>query len=509
MTSKLVALLALAVATPLPGQAPRRSAAPPAAASIDSMVLRAHTYFLSHDLLEGRGTGHRGNDVAALYLATAAEALGLKPAGPDGSYFQTVPLVEAEIDTAGTRLSVTTSTGAGPQGLREFTTPDGFIANVGTARTLVSFGGGLAYVGTARDILMNPGILPPLAGRVALLRGMFGGDAAAADTLRARGVAGVVHLVGGAERYALYVRSRGPSRMFIDEEARAVSSFIPDIPAVIAGPALEQSLGLPPAGGGDDHPTLVPGRRIDVRVAVHSRSFRSRNVGAILPGADPARRDEFVVYTAHYDHLGISTPDERGDSIYNGFSDNGAGCAMLLAIAKAMRDGPRPARSMLFLWPTGEEVGLLGSDYFAAHPLVSPARIAGAINLDAGAPPAPNRGWHVAGGNRSTLGQIAIEIARRAGWDAQAVEASPNTDYFPLLRIGVPAVFLVPAPGPLEGLTAEASQALRARWDHYHQAADEWASDFPFSGLVRYAEYAYRLGMAVADAPHRQTLTPR
>jgi Zn-dependent M28 family amino/carboxypeptidase len=231
----------------------------------------------------------------------------------------------------------------------------------------------------------------------------------------------------------------------------------------------------------------------------------SRNVAAMLPGADPALRGEFVAFTAHLDHLGISTPDQRGDSIYNGFSDNAAGCAMLLAIAKAMAAGPRPARSVLFLWPTGEERGLLGSDYFAARPLVPPDHIAAEINLDAGAPPAPADHWQVAGGDRSPLGLLAVAVARGAGWQAKLAPASPNSDYFPLLRIGVPAVFLVPD-APYEGLSAEASQALGRRWDHYHQPADEWAADFPFSGLVRYAEFGYRLGMAAAAA-HEATPT--
>jgi hypothetical protein len=103
---------------------------------------------------------------------------------------------------------------------------------------------------------------------------------------------------------------------------------------------------------------------------------------------------------------------------------------------------------------------------------------------------------------------VAIDVARRAGWEAQATSASPNSDYFPLLRIGVPAVFVVPGPAAFEGMTAEVSDALRRRWDHYHQAGDNWYPDYPYSGLVRYAEYAYRLGMAAAAGP-RPTMTRR
>ena len=504
MTSKLVAALALAIAAPLASQTARPVASPRVPA-IDTMALRAHTYFLAHDLLEGRGTGRRGSDVAALYLATAAEDLGLV-GGADGGFFQTVPLVEAVIDTARTRVLVTVDSGPA----REFSTPQAFVPNVGTASTLIPFSGELVYVGAARDVLASPGQLPVLTGRVAMVRGPFGPAMAAADTLKARGATGAVQLTDNADQYLLYVRSRGPSRMFIAPEAHAVSSFIPDLPTVIVGPELGQALvpNLPVSGTAADRPFVVTGRRLELRIAAPPRAFASRNVAALLPGKGP-NAGEFVVYTAHYDHLGISTPNARGDSIYNGFADNAIGCAMLLAVAEAMARGPQPDRSVLFLFLTGEERGLLGSDYFAAHPLVPPERIAAAINLDAGAPPGRNVGWMVAGGDRSTLGALAADVAARAGWKATSVGVSPNSDYYPLLRIGVPAVFLIPGPGPFEGLSADSSQVLRRHWGAYHDPADEWTPDFPFAGPARYADFAYRVGMAAATgARQRMLVTP-
>jgi Zn-dependent M28 family amino/carboxypeptidase len=136
-----------------------------------------------------------------------------------------------------------------------------------------------------------------------------------------------------------------------------------------------------------------------------------------------------------------------------------------------------------------------------AHPSVPLESIVGVINLDAGAPPARPMRWHVTGGGRSTLGAIALDVAYRAGWQAETRPPSPNTDYFPFLRMGVPAVFLVPAPGAYEGLTLDSSNALRRRWDHYHEQADNWAAAFPFEGLVRYSEFALRLGLAVSEGP--------
>ena len=466
-----------------------------AAGAIDSLALKAHTRLLSHDLLAGRGTGSRGADVAAQYLASAAEQLGLRGAGAGGSYFQPVPIVEATIDTTATTLTISDSSGS-----VTLHSPQSFIPNVGTLTTLVDFAGEIVWVGTAAEVREQPGRLPPLQGRVVVMAGVFGADAAVADTLRARGAVGVIHFVGDDEVYQLYVRSRGASRMSAADPATR-SSFIPAIPSVLARAEVIRRL-LPADTDEDDleRPFVAEGHRVAVRIRVRTREVPARNVAAWIEGSDPRLRSEYVVYSAHYDHLGIEAPDARGDSIYNGFSDNAAGCAMLLAIAHYLEQYP-PARSVLFLWFTGEERGLLGSDYFAAHPLIAPRRIAGLINLDAGAPPAPPVRWRISGGDRSSLGALALEVARDAGWEASTAPASPNTDYYPFLRIGVPAVFLVPGPGPFEGLTTDSSDALRRRWDHYHQAADEWADDYPFSGLVRYAEFALRLGLKVAAGP--------
>jgi hypothetical protein len=463
--------------------------------SIDSMALRAHSWFLSHDLLEGRETGSRGGEVAARYLAAAAERLGLRGAAEGGGWYQDVPLVEATIDTSGTTLTLTDSLGA-----RTFRSPSAFILNGGTAATLAGFDGELAWVGGASDVLARADLLPPLRGRVAIMAGVFGADAAAADTLAARGARGVIELVGNDETYKLYADSRGPTRMFVADSTLR-SSFVPAIPAVIVRAALARML-LPRIDSQEQlaRPFLIAGRRVTVAVRTSQRALTARNVVALLRGRSPELREEYVAFSAHYDHLGIGTPDAAGDSIYNGFSDNAAGCAALLAIAQALV-GARPARSALFLFFTGEERGLLGSDWYVAHPTVPVDAITAVINLDAGAPPGRPRRWHVTGGGRSTLGAVALDVAYRMGWEAETRPPSPNTDYFPFLRIGVPAVFLVPAPGAYEGLSLDSSNALRLRWDHYHEQADNWSAGFPFEGLVRYSDFALRLGLAVSEGP--------
>ena len=479
-------ILLAALAAPVPARA---QALPP----IDTLALRGHTFFLSHDLLEGRETGSRGDEVAARYLAAAAERLGLAGGAAGGAWLQEVPVVEATVDAPATSLSLSDSSGT-----RTFGTPSWFLPNGGTAAALAGFGGELAWVVDASFVLSHPTALPPLAGRVAVMAGVFGADAMAADTLAARGATGVIEVVGDDDAYALYARSRGPTRMYLADSA-AVSSFEPSLPAVVVRGALARAM-LPrlDAPAQLERPFPMAGRRVAVVIRTRTRPLLAHNVVALLRGGDPARRGEIVAYTAHHDHLGIGEPDARGDTIYNGFTDNAAGCAALLAIAQALV-ARRPARSALFVFFTGEERGLLGSDWFVAHPPMPLAALAAVINLDAGAPPGRPVRWHVTGGDRTTLGAVATDVARAQGWAVETRPPSPNTDYFPFLRLGVPAVFLVPAPGAYEGLSLDSSNALRRRWDHYHEPADEWSADYPFAGLARYAEFALRLGLALSE----------
>ncbi len=472
---------------------------------IDTMEIRASTYFLANDLLEGRGTGTRGEHLAALYLSTELQRLGLEPVGPGGSYLLPVPLKAATIDNAGTRLVVR-------HGADSTTLVSGrdFVVNTGGAGAFRDFTGQAVLVGPASGAAAA---LPAgsLQGKVLVVFNALGADARTLmpDWLR-RGAAGVVVLVPDQGTLDLYIRSRGDRRYFV---AGQVDDPVwqPDLPTIIAGPhgvqALLEGVSVPDSvlRGKPLGSAVQLDRTISATIRASVAEVPAANVAGLLPGRDPARRDEVVIFTAHYDHLGISTPDARGDSIYNGFSDNAAGDAMLLAIAEAMsRD--RPARSVLFLFPTGEERGLLGSTYYASHPAIPLSRTVADINLDAGAPPAPPTEWRFAAGEASTLGELATRIVSGHGWKAVLGGTSPNSDYWPFLQRGVPSIFIVPG-SQWEGVDAPTHAALEKRWEHYHEAADEWAPDFPFRGLQRYAELGLELGRAVADSPTRPRLT--
>lgn len=475
------------------------------AQDIDTLALREHTRFLAHDRLEGRGTGTRGERIAADYIRGRLARLGLHGAA-GGGYLQPVPLREATVDTAATRLAVERA------GRRlEFRGGEDFVVSGGGERAFRDFAGAALFAGTAglaRDALAGH---ERLDGRVIVLIGTLGdeADTLVPDWIR-RGAAGAVFLVPERERFERFARARGDPRLFVAADVDD-PVWQPQLPAVVAGPRLSAALladaPLAPDALDGKRPfaALPLDRSVEATIRTTTRAVEAANVAALIPGRDPARRDEVVVYTAHYDHLGIGAPDANGDSIYNGFSDNAAGVAMLLAIAEALVREP-PARSVLFLFLTGEEKGLLGSSYYAASPLVPLERTVAVINLDAGAPPAPPRSWRVAGGDASTLGETARRVAAARGWDAAPSAARPNSDHWPFLRRGIPAVFLIPGQA-WDGIGGPEREALHQRWDRYHQPADEWSPDFPFQGLRRYAELALALGRDVADADGRPRLT--
>lgn len=464
-------LTACLAAPPRTGSAPRAGRA----SIIDTLAIRAHTSFLASDLLAGRGTGTPGADLGAAYIAAQCRGVGLRPVGSD--FMQDVPLVEAVVDSA--RLLVRTVDGE-----RRYEYPQDFLPDFGGERGLADFAGPALYGGS--PIALSG--LPDIRGAVVLTAAPVG-ERALLDSLARRGAAGLLQLVPGSSVFSLYRTSRGASRMAIAEPG-VQASLVPTLPWILGAPHLARDLGLP---------SLPLNAELAVQLHLTRRAVAGKNVACLLPGSAAGARDTAIVFTAHYDHLGVGAPDERGDSIYNGFSDNAAGVGMLLAIAQAMVRRPsEPMRhSVIFLFPTAEERGLLGSDYYVARPLWPLARTAGVINLDAGAPPAPPTSWRIAGGDRLPLGALAMDVALARGWSATTSPATPNSDYYPFVRSGVPAIFIIPGPGPYEGLTSDSSVALRRAWDHYHQAGDAWAPDFSFRGLERYAEYAYLVARAL------------
>ncbi len=467
---------------------------------IDTLLLRDISRQLSADVLQGRKTASVGGAQAATAIAWFCYSLGLR-AISSNEYYQYVPLIESEIDSIETLVRIT-----GP-GFDTTFQHNEFIVDAARRETLHDFYGDLVYVGRAADLLVRRSDLPPLEGKVALLRGEIGANPEAADTLMARGAVGILQVVDDARRFRLYRATRGASRYYIDDAAVPTWSA-PLIPTLLAGPRTTVVLyrgltGASPGSWNDAYlnglaaglpaPQPLAGWRAAVSIGVRDRSVWAPNVACRLDGSGSAA-DSALMLVAHYDHLGIGAPDLAGDSIYNGFSDNSVGVAMALAIggwfAREREEGRGLRHSLLLVFPTGEEQGLLGSEYFLSHSPWPLSHMLAALNLDANVPAGRPRSWRVAGDDTSRLVRSIRAEAERHGWATTVAPATPASDYYAFIQRGVPATFVTPGGGSYEGRRVSTSDSLRALLQaRYHQPSDEYSSDFPFEGVLRYAEF--------------------
>jgi len=455
---------------------------PPDGPAIDTLSIRRHTRYLASDELLGRATGTPESRLAAEYIEAACRDLGLEPIG--GRYAHPVPLRRTTIIPAGTVLS----SSYGGTMSTEFTFPDQFTWDLASASALTDFAGRAVYAGTNNEIPALAGLLA-LDSAVAVTMGPVAVDRV--RLLADRGAVAVIQLVRDENQFAFFKDLRGDERLY-PTDSSVTLSLLPPIPALVLGVDASRSVLQSATRGIGGRPRFTTTLRGQLQA--RHEEIASDNVGCLLPGIDVP--DSAIVFTAHYDHLGIGPPDAGGDSIYNGFSDNAAGVAMLLAIAEALHRDGGLRHSIAFLFFTGEELGLLGSDYFAAHSPWPLDRMTALINLDAGAPPAKPSGWRVAG-HETPLRAAAEQVGAASGLNITTSDATPNSDYYPFARAGVDAVFVIPGPGPYQGLTQAASDSLGARWDRYHRVGDEWDAEFPFIGLAAYAEFAMRIAIEV------------
>ncbi|MFA7648455.1 MAG: M28 family metallopeptidase [Phenylobacterium sp.] len=244
--------------------------------------------------------------------------------------------------------------------------------------------------------------------------------------------------------------------------------------------------------------------RATIRFPVKAQEIVSRNVVGLIPGA--SRPDEVVLYTGHWDHLGIGLPDARGDAIYNGAVDNATGIAALIEIGRTFAAGPPPARSVAFLAVTAEEKGLIGSEYYAANPIYSLGKTVGLINMDALKPMGPARDFTTSGDAPVTLQDELIAVARERG-RSYSPDPRPEagsffrSDHFPFAKRGVPAISFGSGQDLLDGGAAAGAAWSKAYTaDRYHQPSDELTPDWRFDGMAADAELLYALGRRLADS---------
>ncbi|MDY7225249.1 M20/M25/M40 family metallo-hydrolase [Hyalangium rubrum] len=500
-----------------------------AAQLIEAHVLRGHVRFLSHDLLEGRGPGTRGDALAQTYIASQFEVLGLKPAGSDGTYLQSFELVGLN----GHPETLAFST---PSGRAELKFHEEFIAVAGVQDSevrlqeseLVFVGYGIVAPEYGWDdfkgmdlrgktlLILNsdPEDDPNLfAGRTRLRYGRWDYKYEQAAKVGAAGAI-ILHTTPSAGYPWQVVQTSWTGEQF---ELPATSGSSLQVKAWTTEEATRRVVQL----GGQNLDTLraaaqkrefrpVPlGVKVSTQFQNQVRRRPTANVLGLLPGSDPRLSREVVLYTAHHDHLGMRDNAKPGeDAIYNGALDNASGVAAMLAVARAFQALPQPPRrSILFAAVAAEEQGLLGSQYLAEHLPMPPGRIAANINIDGANIHGRTRDVTVIGLGKSSLDALITGLAKAQG---RVVKADPlsdrgffyRSDQFAFAKRGVPAAYFgsgMDFIGKPEGWGKQQRELYEVR--RYHQPSDELTPEWELSGAVEDVRLFFLLGAHVARTP--------
>ena len=508
-----------------PAAKPVSSPPAPGIPAPNERAMDAHLRFLASDLLEGRAPATRGGHLATAYIAAQFEALGLEPAGADGSYFQPVSLA----GTLTQQPSFVWGHGADTRSLKP---GDEFIEWAMQPEARITADGDVVFVGYGikapewrwddykgtdlhgKVLLMlvnDPGIQDStlFKGRVLTYYGRWTYKLEEAARQGAVGVV-LVHTTPSATYGWDVVRGSWSVEQFQLEGGTGPSLEFASWATHDAVQSGLQSVGL-----NLDSLTRLAARRdfVPVSTGLHAaidlasgvRHVQSENVVARLRGSDPALSSQVVAVSAHWDHKGIG-PAVGGDSIYNGAEDNASGVAAMLATAEALSKMPhRPRRSVLFIATTAEESGLLGSAGYVAQPIFPIAQTAADINLDEVNVRGSTRDIAALGTDQSTLGTM---FNAAAAAESLKVENRPDvgggffrSDHFPFAKAGVPALSLQPGED-FVGKPAGWGKQQEADFEEhrYHQPADEWTPVFRYDGMSQEVRVVMRLVLAVADA---------
>ncbi|HEU4720933.1 MAG TPA: M28 family peptidase [Gemmatimonadaceae bacterium] len=513
----------------LPAAVGAQSRTPITTAEIDG-----HLRFLSSDLLEGREPGTRGGRLTAEYLAAQLRAFGVEP-GVNGSYFQTVPIDVMATQAASVRAA---ASGKATATLRQ---PEDVVIWGGAATPQATARGELVFVGygaTAPEHRWNDFKDVDVKGKVLLVLvsdppappsepALFGGKAMTYygrwtykfEEAERRGAAGmlIVHRTDQAGYgWQVVVGSNSTEHRLLTRDPKlppplGVRGWITDSAAT----ALLRQAGLDFAAlrrqaESRDFRPVPTGITMDLAVAHTINRVTSENVIGVVRGRDPVLNRQYVALSGHWDHLGIGTP-VNGDSIYNGASDNGTGLSALLAIARVASSQTRPRRSLLFVFVTAEESGLLGSGYFVQSPPVPLSQIAAALNLDMLGFSGRTRDLQVLGDTKSSLGPQLAAMLRPEGVRLVPDEFPERgffyrSDHFSFAKAGIPAVSIDPGTdvvGRPAGWGRQQEEDFTAK--RYHQPSDEYRPDLDLSGVVQLADIVHRFARRIADAPTMPT----
>jgi Zn-dependent M28 family amino/carboxypeptidase len=496
---------------------------------ITPQEIDAHLRFLSSDLLEGRAPATRGGRIAEEYIATQLQAFGVKPGVGDSSYFQRVPIDVVKADPSTIKV---TASGKANANLR-FT--DDVVVWPGSATDASSAKGELVFVGygaTAPEYKWDDFKGTDVRGKILLVLvndppataaepNLFGGKAMTYygrwtykyEEAERRGAAGML-IVHTTERagypWHVVVNSNSTEHRLLPRDASlpapiGVRGWITDsaATALLAQAGLSMTDLRRRAESRDFRP-IPTGIIIDASMKNSLQHMAANNVVGVVRGIDPVARNEYVAYSAHWDHFGIG-PVVNGDSIYNGAVDNASGVASILAIAHAAAEGVKPRRSQLFVFVTAEESGLLGSAYFGEHPTVPASKIIAALNMDVVPVNGRVRDLNVMGDNKSSLGPALAQLVKSDG-----IRLSPDahpeqghfyrSDHFSFAKAGIPSVSIG---GGVDYVGRPAGWGLAQADDYtahrYHQPSDEYQPNFDLSGATQLAEIVYRFGLALGN----------
>ncbi len=501
--------------------------------SFDANRMRERVIRLSRDDFEGRGPGTDGGKRAAQYIADQMKASGVKPANK-GSYFQNVKLVGVKADP-NTQLLV---------GDKSYKFGDDFVATTGAQTASVSVDAELVFVGYGIESSLYKwndykGPAEDYKGKVLMILvndppatevepNLFGGKALTYngrwtykyEEAARRGAAGVilvhttesagygwnvVRTSNGNWRYEI-ARVAADKTPFLQYRAWATSEASSKILSQ-AGLDIDR---LRTAAKTRDFQPVKTGLKVKLDLNSEAKTFDSPNVVGMIEGSDAKLKNEFVIFSGHWDHLGIGEADARGDKIYNGAYDNASGIAAILGIADILAKTPkkqRPKRSLLFFFPTAEEQGLLGAEYYSRFPLVPLAKTAGNVNIDGVNFFGKAKDFAALGAERSSLDAIVGEVAKERNLTLEG-DMRPEqgfffrSDHFPFAKVGVPAVSLRHGDDFVTPLSGEALTFFRDYTaKYYHQPSDEYKDWWSTDAMIQNAELGLAIAIKIANSP--------
>jgi Zn-dependent M28 family amino/carboxypeptidase len=529
---KLIKQFSLTVFVALLAACSQQTASEVTPVSVEKARIQAHLEFLADDQLEGRDTGSQGYEIAANYVASEFKKMGLVPAGEDG-YMQRVPFRRAYLDQTSTMVKINTGSDT-----IELKYPQDYMMSASTSSTESSIEADMVFVGYGliaedynyddyKGLDVEGKIVVALTGRPKAWPSEEGahlgsGKLKSANAAKHGAIGFVTLHTPKREKVRSYTTSLNylgsPSLRWLDKEGaphgvqkqfkggaylnmEAGKKLFANAPT-----SLEDIFAL------DNEDKEIKGFNLNASIELASKSrhekITSPNIVAVLPGSDPVLKDEYVIFTAHLDHIGLAKDVTTKDRINNGAMDNASGVSVLLETARVLANSERPRRSILFTVVTAEEKGLLGASYFANNPTVPLSSMIANVNLDMPVLLYDFADVIAFGANHSSMGSIVKKAAGELG-----IGLSPDpmpeqaiftrSDHYNFVKKGVPSVFL------MTGFTSKTEGEDGGKvWGeffakHYHKPSDSLDLPINYDAAKVFADVNIRIGLIVANQDER------